>query len=142
MVVRPYEVIGAGNEACVVDFLRTVGAPSSIPTDEFPELVSRVAYTPQGLQLARAMNPHLDDAEQRKRVRIFLRSNYGTSDESQCRVFNDRQRAELLAAYGECNEELFRTWLPAFPSDSYARTDTLDVIAASILGHDRRRARG
>jgi hypothetical protein len=135
VVVRPYELIGAGSKVFVADFLRAVGAPSTIAVDESAGLTPRVAYTPQGLQLARAMNPHLDDATERKRVRNFLRANYATEDETLCEVFTYSERTELLARHSERNEELFRTWLPEFPSQSYARTDTTAAIAQSYLIH-------
>lgn len=133
VAVRPYELYGAGSEIFVADFLETIGAPDTISTDECAGMASRHVYTLQGLQLARALNPHLDDADERRHVRNFLRANYSTKDESRCQLFAPDERLAILSAYASCNEELFRTRLPEFARDSYAHIDSVAEIAQSYL---------
>ncbi|MGH3098006.1 MAG: hypothetical protein ACRDMV_18650 [Streptosporangiales bacterium] len=121
VTVRPIELAAAGRAAFVDDFLSAVGLGGLF------DLVAVVAdlsvhrvYSRRGLRIALAMNPHLDDAQERAQVRDFLLEHFAAADQRACRFMPTRVRQRILDCYRDRNELLFHRYLPDLPPDSYA----------------------
>ena len=76
-------------------------------------------YTPKGLQIARAMNPHLETDAERRKVRSFLRQHFADPAGGGDGVVDPSARQAILDAYSDANRALFRTWMPDLPEDAY-----------------------
>lgn len=76
-------------------------------------------YTPRGLQIALAMNPHLETDAERRKVRTFLREHFAYAASGGEGVVDPTVRSEILDAYSDKNRTLFRTWMPDLPEDAY-----------------------
>src|SRR5699024_6755404 len=110
-----------GPVAFVDDFLDIIGLKGALDlnvvgTDLSPHRV----YSRRGLELALAMNPHLETRQDRRLVRDFLLENFAAPDERHSRFISKRARQRILDAYAEQNCHLFRTHMPDLPEDSYA----------------------
>lgn len=133
VTIRPFELIGAGAVAFVDDFLDVVGLQGALDLGPIGGRLSpRRVYSRQGLQIALAMNPHLETDEDRRLVRDFLINNFAATDDGRSRFISKRVRQQILDAYAEPNRQLFRTCLPDLPEDSYA-SDTSTARLGAVL---------
>jgi len=132
VLVRPFELAGAGPRPFVDDFLSTVGLRGGLDLDPIgDDLAAHHVYSRRGLKIALGMNPHLDTDKDRRLVRTFLLEHFAATDDRQQRFLPKRVRREILAAYTDVNRELFRAHMPELPHDSYddnAATSRLGVL--------------
>jgi hypothetical protein len=120
VLVRPFELAAAGAQAFADDFLAAVDLRGILDLDPVgDDLTPHHAYSPRGVKIALAMNPHLDTDRDRRLVREFLLEHFAAEDDRQERFLSKRLRREILAAYTDVNRELFRVYMPQLPHDSY-----------------------
>jgi hypothetical protein len=122
VVVRPLELVDAGQHAFVNDFLGLLGAEnaldlSAIGIDPWPY---PSVYSGRGAQLALAMNPLMDNPDERRLVSRYLSKNYMASERYSTDLLDRDLRQRILDTYAERNRELFAKYLPDLPPDSYA----------------------
>lgn len=124
MRVRPFEIISGGSLAYLDDYLSNVGLDGKLDYSEFAKDPSaNRSYSQKALDLARAMNPHLDTKEERDAVRRFLKKQFSTDGYPAAKILSDAEREKLVALYREDNERLFSTWMPELPYDAYSTVD-------------------
>jgi hypothetical protein len=124
VVVRPLEAFAEHPELLAADLVRLAGLPDIRPT----AVVAPTTWTNRGIQVARALNPHLCSEAERTLSRDFLSTNFpGPASGNQ--FLRAGLRTRILAAYEPINRKLFRTWLPELPEDSYLDDDRTAVLA-------------
>lgn len=122
VVVRPLELVEAGQHAFVNDFLGLAGLDDAL--DLFAMGIDPSPYPPvysaRGAQLALALDPMMDTPAERGRVRAYLTRSYRASERYPTDLLDRQVRQRILECYAERNRELFRTYLPDLPENSYA----------------------
>lgn len=126
--VQPFESIHLDFGRFLNWLLHPMGVTVDFDTLVF-ESRANPAHSELGMQLARAINPHLGTKREVVKVREFLRDAYPVSDDHPAAALLDQaSRADLLRMYAADNEEMFRRWMPQYPPDAYSRRDTVDAL--------------
>lgn len=94
-------------------------------------------YTSKGLQIALAMNPHLDTEAERRKVRTFLREHFADPAAGGDGVLDPTVRQNILDAYSGMNRTLFRTWMPDLPEDAYTSAAATQEMIATMQPEPR-----
>jgi hypothetical protein len=122
VVVRPLELVDAGQHAFVNDFLGLFGLEDAldlyaigIDPRPWPPV-----YSARGARLALAMTPLLDTPAERRRVHSYLWKTYQASERYSIDLIDRDVRQRILDCYAVPNRELFRKYLPDLPPESYA----------------------
>ena len=128
--VQPFETIRVD----LGGFLNRLLAPMEVTVDfgelSFPHRANP-AYSERGMELAKAINPHLDTKDDVVKVREFLRSTFPIGENHPpAPLLTDEDRLRLLATQQESNEQLFGKWMPEYPVDTYSRLDTVEMLGA------------
>ena len=93
-------------------------------------------YSARGVELAQAMAPHLDTAEDRRKVSQFLREHFAAASAGPP-FLSDSAREAILAAYSDANRALFRTWMPDLPEDGYTSVAATQEMIARMQAETR-----
>ncbi|MDQ1630509.1 MAG: hypothetical protein QOC80_481 [Frankiaceae bacterium] len=138
VVVRPVELVDAGQHALVNDFLGLVGLENALDLyamgiDPWPY---PPVYSARGAQLALVLNPLMDTPRERRRLRAYLWDNYRASERYATDLLDRGVRQRILDCYAERNQELFRRWMPDLPSNSYD-DDPSTFALGNVLGPPR-----
>lgn len=117
VVIHPFEMVRVAPQtalrAVLPHRLRALDTDAGAPFD-----LGRI-YSRIGIQLALAMNSHIDSIEEHALVREFILARFGTSEVAGTRLLDADTRAAVLAAYAEANVRLFRRYLPQLPENAY-----------------------
>lgn len=119
LVVHPFEIVRIDPRAALDAFLGTVGLRGTLALDDAGPLDLGTSYSPLGVQIALAMNGHLDSVDEHALVREFVLSRFATSNVAGTRLLPRATRTAILDAYAEVNTRLFRTYLPDLPERAY-----------------------
>jgi hypothetical protein len=135
VVVRPLELVDAGQHAFVNEFLGLVGLENRLDLDAmgldpWPYLPG---YSARGARLALALTPLMDTPAERRRLRGFVWENYSTRERYDTDFLDRDVRRGILDSYAELNRELFRTHLPDLPVESYS-DDPSTFALGNVLG--------
>jgi hypothetical protein len=122
VVVRPVELVDAGQHAFVNDFLGLVGLENRLDLnamglDPWPY---PPGYSARGARLALALTPLMDTRTEHRRLRGFVWDNYSARERYDTDFLDRDVRRRILDSYAERNRELFRTYLPDLPVESYS----------------------
>jgi hypothetical protein len=122
VVVRPVELVDAGQHAFVNDFLGLVGLENRLDLnamglDPWPY---PPGYSARGARLALALTPLMDTRTEHRRLRGFVWDNYSARERYDTDFLDRDVRRRILDSYAERNRELFRTHLPDLPVESYS----------------------
>jgi hypothetical protein len=135
VVVRPLELVDAGQHAFVNEFLGLVGLENRLDLDAmgldpwpYPP-----GYSARGARLALALTPLMDTPAERRRLRGFVWENYSTRERYDTDFLDRDVRRGILDSYAELNRELFRTHLPDLPVESYS-DDPSTFALGNVLG--------
>lgn len=129
MRVRPFEIISGGSLAYLDDFLSNVGLQGQLDYSGFKsEPSSNRSYSQKALDIALAINRHLDTGSQRTAARQFLKQHFPVGEYPSATILNEDERSRVVAVYREDNERLFSTWMPELPYDSYSTVDGVDGL--------------
>jgi hypothetical protein len=135
VVVRPLELVDAGQHAFVNEFLGLVGLENRLDLDAmgldpwpYPP-----GYSARGARLALALTPLMDTPAERRRLRCFVWENYSTRERYDTDFLDRDVRRGILDSYAELNRELFRTHLPDLPVESYS-DDPSTFALGNVLG--------
>jgi hypothetical protein len=118
MTVRPYEMIHDG----LGPFLDSLLDPMRVSVDfDALDFARRAnpSHSERAMELARAINPHLDTKDEVVRVREFLRRTFPLNAYPAATLLDDDDRRRLLALFAADNEALFHQWMPDFPPEMY-----------------------
>jgi hypothetical protein len=121
VVVRPFELVDAGQHALVNDFLGLLGLENTLDLSAMgidPWPYPRV-YSARGAQLALVLNPLMETRRERRRLRAYLWNNYRASERYAVDLIDRGVRQKILDSYAESNRDLFRRWMPELPPNSY-----------------------
>jgi hypothetical protein len=126
VVVLDFEVIRQGQEVFVQHFLDSTGIDLGLHPGHSGS--HNRSLSERGLQMARAVNPLLDSADHRRKVRDFLQRRFSNADYPRARLFEEDQRAEVGERYfAEYRELVDRPGAP--PVRPYA-----SLVAAQNAG--------
>jgi hypothetical protein len=135
VVVRPLELVDAGQHAFVNEFLGLVGLENRLDLDAmgldpwpYPP-----GYSARGARLALALTPLMDTPAERRRLRGFVWENYSARERYDTDFLDRDVRRGILDSYAELNRELFRTHLPDLPVESYS-DDPSTFALGNVLG--------
>jgi hypothetical protein len=132
--VRPFELIRGGIGLFVNDFLATLGLKDELSLAALKRSWAPMqVYSRRGVELALAMNPHLDDAAEQRCVRTMILENFSTTDELEAQFLSKDVRARILEAYEQSNRRLFETYLPRLPVDSYCSDAATEALPGAAL---------
>jgi hypothetical protein len=138
VVVRPLELVEAGQHAFVNDFLALLGLENALDLyamgiDPWPY---PSVYSARGAQLALALNPIMDTPAERRRVRTYVQKNYKASERYSTDLLDREVRQRILDCYADRNRKLFDRYLPELPADSYA-DDPSTFALGNVLGQPK-----
>ncbi|HLA67869.1 MAG TPA: hypothetical protein VJP05_10325 [Acidimicrobiia bacterium] len=129
LTVSPFEQIRFGVEGFLHQILQSVGATLDVSSLSF-DAESNPSYSERALEIALAVNSHLDTREQRWAVRDFLRAAFPVEASGRASLLDDDSRRRIIDLFAEDNRRLFETRMPHLPPDAYATTATTEVLAA------------
>lgn len=89
------------------------------PVELSADHASSRIYSARGLQIALAMNAHLETDAERKKVRTFWHQHFADPGKDGDGFLEPAMRQGILDAYRDMNATLFRTWMPDLPEDGY-----------------------
>lgn len=133
VTVRPFELIGAGGDAFLTDFLAAAGVPDldSLAIPEVPRV--NPSHSAKGLAIARDGNARLRGKGEKRGLRDLLVQLFPPGEYPRAQLFTDDQRARVVDAHRADNERLFERWMPDLPAASYASDEATDRLARVLV---------
>ncbi len=130
-MLRPIELAGAGRAAFVDDFLDVVGAKGALDVGTLGRRIPPRVCTPRGMNVAVALNRHLESPAEQALVRDFVLARFpAVAGENS--FLDDAARAEILGAYAETNARMFAKHVPGLPVDAYASDAATERLGAVL----------
>jgi hypothetical protein len=117
VTVKPFEVIKEqGSRQFYLDFLQSIGF-RAIETISFDESLAlqrdgNRSYSEVAMEIAQRVNPLLQSASDKRKLRAFLQVNFSTATHPRARLLSDEQRLALFDRYRDSNEKLFARFMP------------------------------
>lgn len=104
VVVKDFAQLRNGQNAFIADFLRTCD-PSIDPTVSFDRM-RNISISQRGLEIALAINPLLQNTEERRQTRKFLQRHFNNTTAPRPVLLDDDTRAAIRERYAAENREL------------------------------------
>lgn len=108
VIVHDFAEIAQGQNRFIEAFLRSCD-PGVDPVVSY-EPRRNISISQRGLDLALAMNPLLETAEERHNVRVFLQANFNNTTSARPVLLNAEKKAGLRDRYESENRELVRRY--------------------------------
>lgn len=135
MRVRPFELISAGSLLYLEDFLINVRLDGRLDMTGFDDEPSaNRSYSGKALSIALKANDELETKPERDAMKRFLKRAFPIGTYPGAQILSDEERSKLIDLYADDNEQLFMTFMPDLPMDSYS-----SVGATKKLGSVLRR---
>lgn len=142
MRVRPFELISGGSLNYLEDFLFNVGLDGQLDMSEFEKDPSaNRSYSAKALSIALKINSELATKKERDSVRKFLKRVFPIGTYPGAQILTDEERAKLIELYADDNEQLFMTFMPELPLDSYSSIAATKKLDSVLSGGKKKSAR-
>lgn len=99
VAIGDFGEIADGQEAFLAGFMRRARLPMPATID-YPD-VRNASVSARGLEIAMALNPHLDSADERRAARTFLQETFPNHSGERAEPMPEQVRAELDRAWAE-----------------------------------------
>jgi hypothetical protein len=109
------------------DFLLNLGLKDTFNLEEL-NWNSHVnpSVSQKALEIARRINPLFENQKQKKALMKFLMAQFPTLTYGKSSLFSDNQRQKILDLYKEDNQNLFKSYMPDFPTDFYSSIENIN----------------
>ncbi len=135
MRVRPFELISGGSLHYLEDFLGNVGLQGQLDMSEFEDDPSaNRSYSGKALAIALKVNGELETKKERDTMKRFLKRVFPIGDYPSAQILSAEERAKLIELYADDNEQLFMTFMPDLPMDSYSSIEATKRLASVFSG--------
>lgn len=142
MRVRPFELIGAGSLLYLDDFLVNLGLNGQLDMTEFEDHPSaNRSYSSKALAIALKINADLETKHERDATRRFLKRVFPVGDYPGAQILTDEERARVIDLYAADNEQMFMTFMPDLPMDSYSTPAATKKLGSVLRTGGRIRSR-
>ncbi|MCP3973708.1 MAG: hypothetical protein GY720_04365 [bacterium] len=133
MRVRPFELIGAGSLLYLEDFLVNIGLNGQLDMSEFEEDPSaNRSYSNKALSIALKVNRELETKKERDAVKRFLKRAFPIGTYPGAQILTPEERTKLIERYADDNEQLFLTFMPDLPMDSYSSIEATKKLGTVL----------